>query len=579
MVEHAASCACVAGQPDYATVGRTRRCSSCRPSRSTRRRSRSGRPLLERRPARGSSTGAVERSTTWRRAVEDRHHHDLADGRRCATDGRRGISGGCTASVSCWPAATSCRPTRAPGPPGAAPGARWSTATGRPRTRRSHCATACADAGDAAPCPSAAPSPTPRSYVVDERGPARARRGAGRAVHRRRGPGPGLSRPPGADGRALRDRPFAAPGARCTAPGTSCAGWPEGDLEFLGRMDPQVKVRGFRVEPGEIEAVLGTHPGVQDAVVVARDDEGGDKRLVAYVVPAPAGAGEGELVERWRMLYEDTYAAPMPGAEPTFDLTGWNSSYTGAPIPRRPCGSRWRRRWPASGPSGPPGCWRSAVAPACCCSAWPRTASATAPPTSRPPPWPAWRPSWPGPPCPRSSCGPGPPTTSPASRPGPSTRWCSTRWSSTSPTGPTWSGCWTGPWPPCARAARCSWATCATWPCSRPSTPRSRPCGPRPTCPPPSSPNGWPRPSTTTRSWSSTPPVHRPGRRPARGPRPDRAPPGDPRHRAQPLPLRRHPHPGRPRPRGARALGRGRRQLGPGPGGTGPGRGTATRCA
>ena len=80
--------------------------------------------------------------------------------------------------------------------------------------------------------------------------------------------------------------------------------------------------------------MLGTHPGVQDAVVVARDDEGGDKRLVAYVVPAPAGAGgEGELVERWRVLYEDTYAAPMPGAEPTFDLTGWNSSYTGAPIP------------------------------------------------------------------------------------------------------------------------------------------------------------------------------------------------------------------------------------------------------
>ena len=91
------------------------------------------------------------------------------------------------------------------------------------------------------------------------------------------------------------DDPFMS-GGRLYRTGDLARVRPDGTLEYLGRADEQVKIRGYRVEPGEIESAMRASPGVAEAVVIAREDEAGDRRLVGYLVGAGSAHPDPQVV-------------------------------------------------------------------------------------------------------------------------------------------------------------------------------------------------------------------------------------------------------------------------------------------
>jgi amino acid adenylation domain-containing protein len=169
--------------------------------------------------------------------------------------------------------------------------------------------------------------------------------------------------------------PFAArPGSRLYRSGDRVRRRADGSLDYLGRIDRQIQLRGHRVELGEIEALLGETPSVLRLVLETRDGGAGGLVLVAWVqdVPerltAPGGAGgaapdpdgpDGRIAA-WQRIYDSTYetsevlltapASPdggsgdpvpdTPAAEPGFDISGWTSSFTGEEI-----GAEAMREW------------------------------------------------------------------------------------------------------------------------------------------------------------------------------------------------------------------------------------------
>ena len=144
------------------------------------------------------------------------------------------------------------------------------------------------------------------------------------------------------------DNPFVDGVGKIYRTGDLAAWAGDGSIQFLGRLDHQVKLNGYRIELGEIESLINLHEQVAESVVVATTtDEQQDARLIAYVQPKKSDGGPGvadnsATVGRWHQIWDETYQSEAPTNNAadseivgsSYDTTGWLNSFTAEPHPQ-----------------------------------------------------------------------------------------------------------------------------------------------------------------------------------------------------------------------------------------------------
>nr|AGS49469.1 long-chain-fatty-acid--CoA ligase [uncultured bacterium esnapd6] len=149
----------------------------------------------------------------------------------------------------------------------------------------------------------------------------------------------GYHRQPGMTATRFAANPFGPPGTRMYRTGDLARWSPSGEIEFLGRADFQIKLRGFRIEPGDVEHALTQHPAVREAVVMVREDQPGDKRLVAYVVADDAEIPPVAQMQQFvRELLPDYMVPSAVVTLPAIPLTA-NGKLDRARLPRPEAGT------------------------------------------------------------------------------------------------------------------------------------------------------------------------------------------------------------------------------------------------